>query len=369
LVQGRIWEAACWAHVRRKFYDLLAAHKSPVAAEALERIGALYVIEKEIRGCSPEQRREVRTQQTRPLLESLKQWLEATLGKLSRKSDTALAVRYALGRVLKNLSKATEPVTTPNAKRARTQGAISWGNGEIRSVTTGGLKVALHIHNMLGHHASRSLGIAATHGFEDIAVVAHHAGAHVVGAFGTGNHVANGFVNRIDHNVKDGVVGCGSQLAMEVHIELPAELTVAQFLFLCDYHAFDFAEVIRGSAQRREHGDLRLKDSSDFGQVRTLRLTELHDGTERIKQSAKGVIEICNKSAAVKASLDGDHALLFEGTESFTQGKSACLKPFSHFTFWWEFVPGSEKTTENGLANLIGYRFMNAASIESGNLK
>ena len=95
---GRIREAACWAHVRRKFYDLVMAHKSPVAAEALERIGALYAIEKEIRGRSPEQRREVRNQQARPLLESLKQWLEATLGKLSRKSDTALAVRYALSR-------------------------------------------------------------------------------------------------------------------------------------------------------------------------------------------------------------------------------------------------------------------------------
>jgi transposase len=95
---GRIQEAACWAHVRRKFYDLVAAHKSSVAAEALERIGALYAIEKEIRGRSPEQRREVRNQQARPLLESLKQWLEAALGKLSRKSDTALAVRYALDR-------------------------------------------------------------------------------------------------------------------------------------------------------------------------------------------------------------------------------------------------------------------------------
>ncbi len=95
---GRIQEAACWAHVRRKFYDLVAAHKSPVATEALERIGALYAIEKEIRGRSPEERREVRNERARPLLESLKQWLEATLGKLSRKSDTALAVRYALGR-------------------------------------------------------------------------------------------------------------------------------------------------------------------------------------------------------------------------------------------------------------------------------
>jgi transposase len=95
---GRIQEAACWAHVRRKFYDLQVAHKSPVAVEAIERIAGLYAIESEIRGGSPEERREIRNLRSRPLLNSLKQWLEETLGKLSRKSDTALAVRYALGR-------------------------------------------------------------------------------------------------------------------------------------------------------------------------------------------------------------------------------------------------------------------------------
>src|SRR2546425_2442696 len=85
---GRIQEAACWAHVRRKFYDLEVAHKSPVAAEALQRIAALYAIEKEIRGRPPDERREVRNTRSRPLLESLKQWFEETLGKLLRKSDT-----------------------------------------------------------------------------------------------------------------------------------------------------------------------------------------------------------------------------------------------------------------------------------------
>ena len=57
---GRIQQAACWAHVRRKFYDLEQAHASPVAREALVRIGALYGIEEQIRGRPPEQRREVR---------------------------------------------------------------------------------------------------------------------------------------------------------------------------------------------------------------------------------------------------------------------------------------------------------------------
>jgi len=94
---GQIQEAACWAHVRRKFYDLEVAHKSLVAKEALERIGGLYAVEKDIQGRLPEERLEVRSSRSRPLLESLKQWLEETLGKLSRKSDTAIAVRYALG--------------------------------------------------------------------------------------------------------------------------------------------------------------------------------------------------------------------------------------------------------------------------------
>jgi transposase len=95
---GRVREAGCMAHVRRKFYDLVEAHKSPVGTEALKRIAELYVIEGEIRGRSPEERRKVRNLRSRPLLDSLKQWLEETLVKLSRKSDTAVAVRYALGR-------------------------------------------------------------------------------------------------------------------------------------------------------------------------------------------------------------------------------------------------------------------------------
>ncbi len=95
---GRVKEAACMAHVRRRFYDLYEAHKSAVAKEALERIAALYAIEEEIRGRSAEERRAVRNERSRPLLESLKQWMEETLGKLSRKSDTTKAIRYALDR-------------------------------------------------------------------------------------------------------------------------------------------------------------------------------------------------------------------------------------------------------------------------------
>ena len=94
--QGRIQEVACWAHVRRKFFDLQQAHGSQVASEALERIGALYRIEKEIRGRPPDERRQVRQARAKPLLTSLRQWFESTLPKLSRKSDTTAAIQYAL---------------------------------------------------------------------------------------------------------------------------------------------------------------------------------------------------------------------------------------------------------------------------------
>jgi transposase len=95
---GRIVEAACWAHARRKFHDLYQAHRSPLAKEALERIAQLYGIEQEIRGRSPAERREVRQARSRPLLEAMHVWLKATLAKLSQKSDVAVAIRYALER-------------------------------------------------------------------------------------------------------------------------------------------------------------------------------------------------------------------------------------------------------------------------------
>ncbi len=95
---GRVLEAACWAHVRRKFVDLHELHKSPVAAQALDRIGALYAVEKDIRGRPPDERRTVRQERSRPLLDALRSWFEQTLASLSQKLATAKAIRYALSR-------------------------------------------------------------------------------------------------------------------------------------------------------------------------------------------------------------------------------------------------------------------------------
>jgi transposase len=97
-VSGSILEAGCWAHVRRKFYDFHVAKQSPLAAEALRRIGELYAIEADIRGRLPEERARVRHSRAAPLLQQLRSWLEDQLSRVSKKSDLAIAIRYALSR-------------------------------------------------------------------------------------------------------------------------------------------------------------------------------------------------------------------------------------------------------------------------------
>ncbi|WP_193100522.1 IS66 family transposase [Burkholderia sp. Z1] len=72
--------------------------KSPITTEALERIGALYQVEAQIRGKPPEERRRIRQTHAVPLLNSLKQWFEATPLSPSGKSDTVKAIQYALNR-------------------------------------------------------------------------------------------------------------------------------------------------------------------------------------------------------------------------------------------------------------------------------
>jgi transposase len=93
---GAIYEVACWAHTRRKFHDIHAIHASPITTEALDRIGALYGIEEEVRGKPTDLRRTVRQARAKPLLDDLRTWLEKMLRSLSAKSETAGAIRYAL---------------------------------------------------------------------------------------------------------------------------------------------------------------------------------------------------------------------------------------------------------------------------------
>lgn len=95
---GAITEAACWAHVRRKFFDVHASNGSPLAKEALDRIGALYRIEDTIRGKPQDERRRHRQEHSLPLVADLKAWIDTTLPKISGKAELAKAMRYALSR-------------------------------------------------------------------------------------------------------------------------------------------------------------------------------------------------------------------------------------------------------------------------------
>jgi transposase len=94
----RITHAACWAHARRHLYDVFEATKSPIAEEALRRIGELYAIETEITGQGAEQRWVVRQERAAPILDGLKLWCEEQRRRLSSKTALAKAIRYALTR-------------------------------------------------------------------------------------------------------------------------------------------------------------------------------------------------------------------------------------------------------------------------------
>jgi transposase len=93
---GRMQEAGCWAHVRRKFFDLVRAHDSPIAKEALVRIGTLYAVEAAVRGAPPPVRREARQMRSRPLLDDLHDWLTTHRQRVARKSGIGEAIQYAL---------------------------------------------------------------------------------------------------------------------------------------------------------------------------------------------------------------------------------------------------------------------------------
>ena len=95
---GKILEAGCWAHARRKFYDLWEHNQSPIAREALDRIQALYAIEGQVRGKQPAERLGARQQYAVPLLASLETWMRSTLTTVSVKSDLAAAFNYSLKR-------------------------------------------------------------------------------------------------------------------------------------------------------------------------------------------------------------------------------------------------------------------------------
>lgn len=178
---GRVAEAACWAHARRKFYELHQARPSAVTTEALRRIGELYAIEARIRGKPPDERRELRQAEARPLLNALQVWLRTTMETLSKKSDTTAAILYALNR--------WEALT-----RYGEDGAIEIDNSAAERALRG---VALGRKNYLfagadsgGERAAAMYSLIETAKLNDIDPEAYL--RHVL------THIADHSINRID---------------------------------------------------------------------------------------------------------------------------------------------------------------------------
>jgi transposase len=106
---GAITPAFCWAHARRRFFELadIAAHArrgqnaaviSPIALEAVKRIDALFEIERGINGCSAAERLRVRQEQSAPLVTDLESWLRDQRSRLSRSAAVAAPIDYLLKR-------------------------------------------------------------------------------------------------------------------------------------------------------------------------------------------------------------------------------------------------------------------------------
>jgi hypothetical protein len=149
---GQITEAACWAHVRRKFYDIEQATGSPIANEAIQRIGHLYGIEAKIRGRPPDERRTHRQARAAPLLEDLRTWLQATLGKLSSKGELAVAIRYALTRwtaLTRYVDDGRIEIDNNAAERSIRDAALGRKNWLFAGSDAGGQRAAA-IYSLLG---------------------------------------------------------------------------------------------------------------------------------------------------------------------------------------------------------------------------
>lgn len=162
-----IQEAVCWAHARRKFYDIHVATKSPLAEEALQRIGDLYAVEESIRGASAETRKRTRQARAGPKLVELKRWCESTLRKVPKKSEIAGAIRYALSRwaaLVRYCDDGRVEIDNNAAERALRAVALGRKNYLFAGSDTGGDRAAA-IYSLVG--------TAKLHGIDPEAYLRH----------------------------------------------------------------------------------------------------------------------------------------------------------------------------------------------------
>jgi len=161
--RGAVHLAFCWSHVRRPFYELAQSGPAPIASEALARIAALYRIEADMGGRSADERRAVRQERSRPLVEALQPWLREKLSLISQKTKLAEAIRYALSRwaglclfledgrveidtddAEKRNSSTPCLRSTQRADRMEANRPVRWtGQGRSRAAARGRLAVAL----------------------------------------------------------------------------------------------------------------------------------------------------------------------------------------------------------------------------------
>ena len=151
-VNGEVIEVACWAHVRRKFYDIMQSTGSAIATEAIERIAMLYAVEKDIRGKPPDDRKAVRQARAGPLLAELNAWLHEQLTLVSAKSTLAQAIGYTLPRwtaLTRYLTDGHLEIDNNAAERSLRTVALGRKNYLFAGSDAGGERAAL-IYSLIG---------------------------------------------------------------------------------------------------------------------------------------------------------------------------------------------------------------------------
>jgi transposase len=142
---GPIIEAACWAHGRRKLFELAELQKAPIAIEAVRRIDELFAIEREINGVSPDQRVAVRAQRSKPLVDDLESWMRQERRRLSSQSPLAKAMDYSLKRweaLTRFLDDGRICMTNNAAERAVRSIAMGRKNWTFAGSDSGGRRAA-----------------------------------------------------------------------------------------------------------------------------------------------------------------------------------------------------------------------------------
>lgn len=142
----RLEPVACWAHSRRALYDQFVGTKSPIARQAIEKMGELFAIERGISGKSPGARLQVRREASAPLVAELKAFLETSLTRISRKGELAIAIRYSLVRwaaLTRYLDDGRLEMTNNAAERAIRPLTLGRRNWTFLGSDSGGDRAAL----------------------------------------------------------------------------------------------------------------------------------------------------------------------------------------------------------------------------------